>query len=402
MAMDCTDFKFYSDESLESCLLRLSQHQGFELFAHFAENMLYRFLDEHEAVSGALPFDVNRINIFHAQVSRQLRVRAIRQFEVDLELPRFQLLRLALTHSNVSFSPDLKAVHRMGSDYPQAMLRPNHIPVCPHCLAEAPYIRQQWHFIPIKACTLHECELLHQCPQCSKSIDYQHSEGIEFCECGYRFADSTPIKAQTHELKLANWLSKPDLGMSNLPNSMSISERYGFLLWYVNRYGELENIDIESFTEYCEKWPNALIDEVKQLSVNGDIKRVKPWTKTFFAEVFDNLLKGCRALPLRTLSSNQVLKAVINALVDVVEPTTTRKTGDVGDVLLNMLEVSTILSCTTDEVYQLYELGEIKVATRLPIHIKLPTHQSVFPLRSVLETKLALNSPQMDAVAFFQ
>lgn len=399
--MDCINFKFYSDESLESCLLRLSQHQGFERFAHFAEEMLYCFLDEHEAVSGALPFELKRINIYHAQVSRQLRVRAIRQLEADLELPKFQLLRLSLTRSNRIFSPDLKAVHRIGVDYPQAMLRPKHTPVCSHCLSEAPYIRQLWQLIPIEVCPQHECQLIHKCPQCSRSIDYQHSESIELCECGYRFADSSTIKAKTNELKLAKWLTNHASRIPNLPALMSISERHGFLLWYVNRYGDLAEIDVNSFVEYCEKWPEVLIDEVALLAKDGEIKLVKPWSKTFFTEVFAGLLKECRTLPHRSSQSNQVLQTVVTALFNVVEAIPTKKTGDVGDILLNILDASTILSCTTDEVYQLYELGEIKAVTRLPLHTKLPTHQSAFTLRSIIETKLALNGSEIAAVGFY-
>lgn len=50
-----TDIQLYSDESLESFLLRLSQEQGYERFSHFAEDIWFDTMDQHEAIAGAFP-----------------------------------------------------------------------------------------------------------------------------------------------------------------------------------------------------------------------------------------------------------------------------------------------------------------------------------------------------------
>jgi hypothetical protein len=396
--MDCTNFEFYPNESLESCLLRLSQYKGFEQFAHFAEETLYRFLDEHETVSGALPSELKRINIYHAQVSRQMRVRVIKHLETELQLPRFQILRLALTSSNTTFSPDLKAVHRSGFDYPRIMLRKQNIPVCPECLAEDSYMRQQWHLIPYQACHIHQCELLHKCPECNRSIDYLDDEIIGGCICGYSYVEAQTKDSCDTDLLISKWLIDQKQTLPNLPNSMSISERYGFLLWYTNRYVKNDESNLEGFVEYCRLWQSQIDVELKQLLMDGDLKRIKPWQKTYFEEIFGTLLKDCRRLPHRELGRNVALRAILLGLSDLIDNNRASKSGGIGDVLLSVLDASTLMSCSTDEVYKLYETGEIKASIRPPIHTKLGTYQSVFTLKSIIETKMALMSAEANCI----
>ncbi len=179
-----TDFQLYPDESLESFLLRLSKYQGYERFSHFAEEIWQNTLLQHEAIPGAFPFELNRINLYKAQTTSQMRVRVLLDLEKELKLNDFGILRLALTHSNASFSPHYKAVHRFGVDYPQALLRKRFTPICPECLEEVPYIRYLWHFVSYEVCHKHRCKLLHQCPECGQRLDYQNSECIEHCGCG--------------------------------------------------------------------------------------------------------------------------------------------------------------------------------------------------------------------------
>lgn len=116
-----TDIQLYPDESLESFLLRLSQEQGYERFSHFAEDIWFDTMDQHEAIVGAFPLELTRVNIYHAQTSSQMRVRVLIHLESQLRLNNFGVLcLLALSYSKAQFSPEYKAVHRCGSDYPFA------------------------------------------------------------------------------------------------------------------------------------------------------------------------------------------------------------------------------------------------------------------------------------------
>ncbi|ENK1254288.1 TniQ family protein [Vibrio vulnificus] len=397
-----TDIQLYPDESLESFLLRLSQEQGYERFSHFAEDIWFDTLDQHEAIPGALPLELNRINIYHAQTTSQMRVRVLIHLENQLKLNNFGVLRLALSHSKAQFSPQYKAVHRFGSDYPHVFLRKRFTPICPLCISEAPYIRQQWQFLSQQACDRHGCKLVHRCPECQSRLEYQTTESISQCECGFELRNSPVEDAPVAALLVARWLSGNDskpLGL--LKAEMTLSERYGFLLWYVNRYGDIESISFESFVESCSCWPRVLQEELDELVNKADLIRIKDWKKTLFNEVFGTLLKDCRQLPSRQLERNSVLTQVLAYFTKLMATLPSSSKGNVGDVLLSPLEVSTLLSCTTDEVYRLYEFGEIKAAIRPRMHTKIASHESAFTLRSVIETKLTRMCSENDGLSVY-
>ena len=397
-----TDIQLYPDESLESFLLRLSQEQGYERFSHFAEDIWFDTLDQHEAIPGAFPLELNRINIYHAQTTSQMRVRVLIHLENQLKLNNFGALCLALSHSKAQFSPEYKAVHRFGADYPFVFLAKRFTPICPLCISEAPYIRQQWQFLSQQACERHGCKLVHHCPECQSRLEYQTTESISQCECGFELRNSPVEDAPVAVLLVARWLSGNDskpLGL--LKAEMTLSERYGFLLWYVNRYGDIESISFESFVEYCSCWPRVMQEELDELVNKADLIRIKDWKKTFFNEVFGALLKDCRQLPSRQLERNSVLTQVLAYFTKLMSTLLLSSKGNVGDVLLSPLEASTLLSCTTDEVYRLYEFGEIKAAIRPRMHTKIASHESAFTLRSVIETKLTRMCSENDGLSVY-
>lgn len=397
-----TSIKFNVDESLESFLLRLSQDQGYERFSHFAQDGLIDTLEEHQVTAGAFPFELDRVNIYHAHGTSQMRARVFTHLERMFELGNMGLLRFALSHSKAHFSPQFKAIHRFGSDYPFVFLRKRFTPICPHCLREDSYIRQNWHFIPNQVCERHGCVLVHHCPECQSRLEYQKSECISHCECGFDLRHATAKCASEPELLIASWLSgdkKVTLGRLN--SEMTRSERYGFLLWYVNRYGDVDNIGFESFVNYCNEWPQPLFEELDLLCQRAEVVRVRPWHKMFFNDVFGELLHECRSLPNRQLGRNVVLVQVLAYFTQLVSAIPISSKGEVSDILLSLFEASTLLSCTTDEIYRLYEFGEIKAAIRPRIHIKVANHESIFTLRSVVETKLSRMCSESDGLGLY-
>lgn len=400
-----TDIQLYPDESLESFLLRLSQEQGYERFSHFAEDIWFNTMDQHEAIPGAFPLELERINIYHAQTTSQMRVRVLIHLENQLKLNNFGVFRLALTHSKSQFSPDFKAVHRFGVDYPFAFLRKRFTPVCPLCLGDAPYIRQRWHFIPHQACELHGCKLIHRCPECDALLEYQSIESITQCECGFNLLESSTEPAASSDLLTARWLSGESLEVVTVVGPMSkattTSDRYGLLFWYINRYGELEDISFDAFVEYCATWPKPLHQDLDALTQKAELTRIKPWKQVFFSEAFGALLKECRHLPSRQLNKNNVLVEVLHYFTRLVADYPSSTKGNIADVLLSPLEASTLLSCTTDEVYRLYEFGEIKAAIRPRMHTKIASHESAFTLRSVVETKLTRMCSESDGLSVY-
>ncbi|WP_114784328.1 TniQ family protein [Vibrio tetraodonis] len=394
--------EYYEDESLESMLLRLSHALGYERFSHFAEDLWLETVDEHGAISGAFPFELTHVNVYHAQTTSQMRVRVLLALEKKLKLSSLGILRFALSHSKAQFSPDYKAVHRFGSDYPYAFLRKRFTPICPLCISDTPYIRQQWQFISHQACEHHGCKLVHQCPECQSKLEYQITESINQCECGFELRNSPVEGAPEAALIVARWLSGSDLkSLGSLKEEMTLSERYGFLLWYVNRYGDIDDLSFESFVAYCCSWPTLLWQDLDVLKEKAKLVQVKEWNKVFFHEVFGTLLKDCRQLPSRQLSQNNVLTQVLAYFTELMTAVPSSTKGNFGNILLSPLEVSTLLSCTTDEVYRLYEFGEIKAAIRPRMHTKIASHESAFTLRSVIETKIARMSSESDGLSVY-
>ncbi|ALR16072.1 TniQ family protein [Vibrio natriegens] len=397
-----SNIQLYRDESLESFLLRLSQEQGYERFAHFAEELWYQTLDDSSGLLGAFPLELNRVNVYHAQTTSQMRVRVFIYLENQLKLSNFGVLRLTLTHSKSQFSPDFKAVHRLGVDYPYAFLRKRFTPVCPSCLSEASYIRQHWHLIPHQVCEKHGCELIHRCPECYALLEYQSIESITQCECGFHLPEALPKPASKSAQIVARWLTGDHLDVVGpMGKAMSISERYGLLLWYVNRYGRLEDFSLDEFVQYCAIWPKRLHQDLDMLAKKAELVRIKEWKQTFFSEIFGTLLKECRYLPSRQLSKNIVLAELLRYFNRLVADHPSSVKGNIADILLSPLEASTLLSCTTDEIYRLYEYGEIKAAVRPQMHVKIASHESVFTLRSVVETKLARMCSENDGLSVY-
>ena len=397
-----TEIQLYRDESLESFLLRLSQEYGYERFSQFAEDTWHQTLDESEGMSGAFPLELNRVNIYHAQTTSQMRVRVLIYLENQLKLSNLGVLRLALTHSKSHFSPDFKAVHRLGVDYPYAFLRKRFTPVCPSCLSEDPYIRQHWHLITNQACEKHGCNLIHRCPECDVLLEYQTTENIIQCECGFHLLEVLPEPASESSLLVARWLTGENLDAFGLMRkAMTISERYGFLLWYVNRYGSLEDFSLDEFVKYCATWTKRLHEDLDMLAKKAELVRIKHWKQMFFSEVFGTLLKECRYLPSRQLNQNIVLAELLRYFNRLVADHPSSVKGNIADILLSPLEASTLLSCTTDEIYRLYEYGEIKIAVRPQMHVKIASHESVFTLRSVVETKLARMCSENDGLSIY-
>jgi len=281
-------------------------------------------------------------------------------------------------------------VHRFGVDYPKAFLRKRFVPVCPKCIEEAPYIRQLWHFIPYQVCHKHHSQLVQRCPECGKLLDYQSSELIEQCECGFYLANSESEKESGSAYIVAQWLAGEKVVESGLMSQeLTQSSRFGFLLWYINRHSELDDISFDNFVECCKTWPQKLYADLDATVQRADVVRIQPWNKIYFSEVFGDLLKVCRNLPSRDLSKNPVLQNVVRYYSRLVANYPREKSANIGDVLLSPIEASTLLACSTDEIYRLYQFGELKAQLTPKLHTKIENHHSVFTLRSIIELKLS-------------
>lgn len=81
------------------------------------------------------------------------------------------------------------------------LLEHTHARICPHCLAEASYMRAIWDIKFVTACARHGAAFLERCPRCSQRLTWKRSS-VSFCTCGFdlRQAQTVPIMGPELEL----------------------------------------------------------------------------------------------------------------------------------------------------------------------------------------------------------
>lgn len=378
--------ELYEDESLESCLLRISQNNCYDSFQDFSDEVWFQVKEEDREVRGTFPATLNTVNIYHSHTSSDLKLKALIKIEQWLEINNSPLLKSALSRSSSIFLRQHSAVFRNGVDIPRILLRKNGIPVCPECLKENEYIRQEWHFITHDVCTRHKIGLLHHCPECKASINYQKIENITVCQCGFKFSDHLAPQANSNALLIAQWLNGENTKLANIwGEHQAISSRFGVLLWYINRYNLTDDFST-SFVKYSLNWPTNFYSELDEQIDKAKTVQIKPFNKIFFNEIFDSLLLDCQRLPTREFKTNSILSHVYQYFLSRYQ---IHPNSDVFSILLSPLEASSLLSCTTDQIYRLYELGFLKLGVRPKLHQKIASHQSVFTLSSIILVKLS-------------
>ncbi|QIZ75760.1 TniQ family protein [Ferrimonas lipolytica] len=392
--------KPFVDESLESYLLRLAEENGFESYQVFSA-VVHEWLQEHDhRAAGAFPLSLGLLNVFHANRSSGLRVRVIQLFEQLAHSGELPLLKLALMHSSATFGKRRAAVFRDGIDIPRSFIRLCGIPVCPACLNEQPYIRQRWHFKPYSVCHKHGITLISNCPGCGELLDYQNNELITHCHCGYDLRFAGQEKATTETLQLSRLVSGETVeGTDPLSTAINLSVRFGALQWFEAFSGcELtEQEAISKAIEFFNGWPQGLVDGLELRREHAELRLVKSYNRTLFAEVFGELLLDARKLPMRDLGRNFVLKAIIDYLSELVRNNAQSKQANVGDVLLSLVEAAAVLSSNAEAVYRLYQEGFLVLAVRPKGRSKLETYTPAFRLRDVMELRLARMQSQNDS-----
>ncbi|WP_222596563.1 TniQ family protein, partial [Dulcicalothrix desertica] len=78
-----------------------------------------------------------------------------------------------------------------------------------HCLNEFNYFRKIWDWDIVQACALHQCKLIHQCPNCQKKIKWARP-GISQCKCGFDFRCCTSEKADVYQVNLSLYIHQLD------------------------------------------------------------------------------------------------------------------------------------------------------------------------------------------------
>ncbi|WP_018077079.1 TniQ family protein [Thiobacillus denitrificans] len=76
------------------------------------------------------------------------------------------------------------------------------VQVCPQCLAEDGYIKEELELAPVTVCSTHKVLLVDECPDCGRSLDWKRSSLMACGHCGadLRMATPTPVGADVCEV----------------------------------------------------------------------------------------------------------------------------------------------------------------------------------------------------------
>ena len=398
----------FSDETLESFLLRVVAENFFSFYEELSLAIREELHELDFEAHGAFPIDLKRLNVYHAKHNSHFRMRALGLLETLLDLPRFELQKLALLKSDRKFN-SLIALHRDGLDIPLKFIRYDgedgifSIPVCPECLAEAPYIRQTWHLKWVDSCTKHKCKLIHNCPKCNSLINYIENESITHCDCGFELSSASTRSAAKDEVKLLQYLlSEKPSSKNPLLDNTPISERFSALLWYQSRYPEKDNFCLNTVVAFFRKWPENFYHELDELSEKAEMKLINLFNKTDFRYVFKDLILSVPHSRYSDGKHHFIRKALINYLTALVEKNPKSKKPNVADMLVSVSEASVLLGTSHEQIYRLYQDGVLPTAFRLKMNRRIDPITGVFFLRQVIEYKMSFgrDNPRMHLSAW--
>ena len=388
----------FSDESLESYLLRIVSENFFDSYEELSLAIREELHELDFEAHGAFPIDLKRLNVYHAKHNSHFRMRALGLLEALLDLPRFELQKIALLKSDVTFNSSA-ALYRNGVDIPQKFIRYQgngkaySIPICPHCLREEAYIKQSWHIEWVNICVKHQCTLIHNCPECNLPINYIENESITHCSCGFELAsaDSLPVKEKSikylHELLDSNICS----GSNPLFNFTTSSDRFAALLWFHKRYSHKNVFCLDEAVEYFSEWPASFYKELNGLTNNAEMKLIDLFNKTEFRFIFEDLILSSPNTQILE-KPHFILITLLDYLAVLIEENPKSKKANIGDLLVSVSETALLLGTSIDQVYRLYQDGIFQTAYRLKLNQRINPNKGVFFLRQVIEYKASFGN----------
>lgn len=102
----------------------------------------------------------------------------------------------------------------------KAFLRNQCSPVCPQCLADVGMAREVWSHVLVTACSVHQTELLSQCPQCAEPICLTRRV-LMHCDCGYDYRHAVSEPASAFSAGLSAFLTNAAPSRQALPEPLN-------------------------------------------------------------------------------------------------------------------------------------------------------------------------------------
>ena len=281
------------------------------------------------------------------------------------------------------------------------------LPICLHCIAEEPYIKQSWHIKWVNICTKHKCELIHNCPDCNLPLNYIENESITHCLCGFELAsDISKAKAlsvKNKDVELLQCLMNSETSINNpLFNETTQSQRFTALLWYQDRYSKTDVFCLNDAADFFNKWPDNFYNELNHLSKNADMKLIDLFNKTAFSFIFGKLILSVPYSIQREGQPHFIRIALLKYLTDLIENNPKAKKPNIADTLVSVTEAAIILGTSYEQIYRLHQDGILQSASRQKMNTRIDPHANAFYLRQVIEYKSSFgdDKPKMHLSAW--
>jgi hypothetical protein len=368
--------KPYSDEALESYLLRLARDNSYDGYSELADILWQWLAEQDHELEGALPLELSKVDVYHARQASSFRIRALKLVAQLADVNAGDILALAWRRSNFKFG-NLAAVSRNELTIPLELLRTYNIPVCIECLFESSYVPFYWHLKPYKACHKHKSQLTTQCKECHNLIDYRASEEFLECSCGCKLTNSEQLNDADFKIAFA-------LASSNSHKIV------GLISWFA-KVKQLDVSDADfnrTFVDYFSTWPESLTVELNLLTNNARLKQLNPFNKTKFNSVYGSVIRDGQ-IAATSNRKNKVLDEIINYFVELVDSNPKAKHPNIADLLLCTFDTAVLLNTTTEQVYRLHQEGFLNCAYPQKKHEQLRADSHVFYLRQVIELQQA-------------
>jgi hypothetical protein len=179
----------FSDESLQGYLIRVSEANGY-LSPRTILELLEPQMQTAKRISGLAEIVSN--------------TKLIAALEVSVRAPQGSLTQWAWRAINSGSGPYFNV---RGAVIPVDALMTDHAQVCPVCLAESGYIREEWELSGVTVCTTHAVVLVDHCPICQKPLQVMRSPLLTCSHCQFDLRQAQKTCAAPNEIALAEYIA---------------------------------------------------------------------------------------------------------------------------------------------------------------------------------------------------
>ena len=217
-------------------------------------------------------------------------------------------------------------------------------------------------------------QLQSHCAECGELIDYRASERFSQCNCGAKLKTTAPA-------------SEADIAVSEGLSGADAHDLVGKLTWFAYQYGQdQEHASFnEAFIAYFKYWPDNFFAELDEKASRAREKQLRPYNHTKFDSVFGDVIKVSKVAGPNVLRTNIIVDSLLEFFSDLVEKNPKQKHPNIADLLVNSSDAATLIGTTLEQVFRLYQEGQLTCCERLNKNERLQPDRCVFYLRQVVE-----------------